>query len=86
GTSADDIPNAGEKRWLSVEAGLFLRAYGLRYPTRSLMPGFFRRYASVPQYGDMMTGWTLSERNMPDSMVNCDLQRHTDIWSLLLRR
>ncbi|MDI4751733.1 arginine--tRNA ligase, partial [Salmonella enterica subsp. enterica serovar Anatum] len=25
GTSADDIPNAGEKRWLSIEAGLLLR-------------------------------------------------------------
>ncbi|CCR98504.1 hypothetical protein SA50_2558 [Salmonella enterica subsp. enterica serovar Agona str. 50.E.08] len=36
--SADDIPNAGEKRWLSIEAGLLLRAHGLRYPTRSLMP------------------------------------------------
>ncbi|EDU9789971.1 hypothetical protein CDB03_004243, partial [Salmonella enterica subsp. enterica serovar Weltevreden] len=38
GTSADDIPNAGEKRWLRIEAGLLLRAHGLRYPTRSLMP------------------------------------------------
>ncbi|EDK4524905.1 hypothetical protein C0R72_23315, partial [Salmonella enterica subsp. enterica serovar Infantis] len=38
GTSADDILNAGEKRWLSIEAGLLLRAHGLRYPTRSLMP------------------------------------------------
>ncbi|QDQ31844.1 hypothetical protein FORC098_1967 [Salmonella enterica subsp. enterica serovar Typhimurium] len=26
--SADDIPNAGEKRWLSIEAGLLLRAHG----------------------------------------------------------
>ncbi|EBP4188681.1 hypothetical protein R992_23585, partial [Salmonella enterica subsp. enterica] len=79
GTSADDIPNAGEKRWLRIKAGLVLRAHGLRYPTRSLMPGLFRRYVSVPQYGDMMTGWTLSERNLPDNMVNCDLHRHTDI-------
>ncbi|EAV3565832.1 hypothetical protein B6333_21605, partial [Salmonella enterica subsp. enterica serovar Enteritidis] len=68
-----------KKHWLSIEAGLLLRAHGLRYPTRSLMPGFFRRYVSVPQYGDMMTEWTLSERNLPDSMVNCDLHRHTDI-------
>ncbi|EAN3608823.1 hypothetical protein EFZ42_24055, partial [Salmonella enterica] len=28
GMSADDIPNAGEKRWLSIEAGLLLRAHG----------------------------------------------------------
>ncbi|EJQ8574224.1 hypothetical protein NZU83_004391, partial [Salmonella enterica subsp. enterica serovar Apapa] len=40
GMSADDIPNAGEKRWLSIEAGLLLRAHGLRYPTRFLCLDF----------------------------------------------
>ncbi|EAM5949408.1 hypothetical protein EEA22_23265 [Salmonella enterica] len=64
---------------MSIKAGLLLRTYRLHYPTRSLMHGFFRRYVSIPQYGDMMAGWTLSERNLPDNMVNCDLHRHTDI-------
>ncbi|EDS5957732.1 hypothetical protein XT56_003658 [Salmonella enterica subsp. enterica] len=54
GTSADDIPNAGEKHWLRIEAGLLLRAHGLRYPTRFFMPVFFRRYVSFPQYDDRM--------------------------------
>ncbi|EAR1190624.1 hypothetical protein EGY51_21165 [Salmonella enterica] len=76
--SADDIPNAGEKRWLSIEAG-YVCVHTDSLPDPLFMPGFFRRYVSVPQYGDMMTGWTLSERNLPDNMVNCDLHRHTDI-------
>ncbi|AZT25058.1 hypothetical protein JJ34_004276 [Salmonella enterica subsp. salamae] len=74
---------------MGIEAGSLLRTHGLRYPTRSLTC-ILPRIRQPPTHGglfqNMMTEWTLSERNMPDNIENCDRHRNSDIWNLLFRR